>query len=181
MKIYTKTGDKGFTSLVTGTRVPKQHERIEAYGTVDELNAYIGLLRDTVVCPDHKSTLVKVQNDLFVIGSNLATDEKEVKFTLPELEEGDITLLEKEIDRMDKQLEPMRNFILPGGHVVVSHCHVARTICRRAERRTYQVAETNPVDEVILVYLNRLSDFLFTLARMLSVEFQAEEIPWKTK
>ena len=181
VKIYTKTGDKGYTSLVTGTRVPKQHFRIEAYGTVDELNSQIGLLRDSVKDEKQKETLIKVQNDLFVIGSNLATDEKEVKYELPSLDDTDVVFLEKEIDRMDQSLEPMRNFILPGGHPVVSYCHIARTICRRAERRTYTLAEQNTVDERILIYLNRLSDYLFTLARMLIVDFQAEEIPWRAK
>ncbi len=181
MKIYTKTGDKGFTSLVTGTRVPKQHDRIEAYGTIDELNSYIGLLRDSMVDEEQKEVLIKIQNHLFVIGSVLATDEKEIKYELPTLDETDVSLLEKQIDKMDSSLEPMRNFILPGGHPVVSYCHIARAVCRRAERRVFALLENCKVDERVTIYLNRLSDFLFTLARMLSVGFQAEEIPWRAK
>ena len=178
MKIYTKTGDKGKTSLVTGTRVHKYHPRLEAYGTVDELNSYIGLLRDSIENPNHRQALEAVQNCLFVIGSNLAADEKEVSYKLPSISGEDVTFLEREIDAMDAQLEPMRYFVLPGGHTVVSFCHIARTVCRRAERQAYHVAENAAVDEQLLVYLNRLSDYLFVLARMLTKDFGVREIPW---
>lgn len=181
MKIYTKTGDKGQTSLIGGTRVPKHHIRIEAYGTVDELNSWIGLLRD-MISDDHvKTTLIEVQDRLFTIGSSLAADPEKSKMKLPELNEADVTLLEKEIDAMDLLLPPMKSFVLPGGHEIVSHCHIARCICRRAERCVIHLTETSPVNEVVIHYLNRLSDYLFTLSRKLSADLGAKEIPWEPR
>lgn len=185
MKIYTKTGDLGKTSLYGGTRVSKSDIRIEAYGTVDELNAYIGLIRDLEVAPIHQDFLLSIQNKLFVIGAFLATPlEKRIKkngedrLTIGEINTDDIEVLEKEIDRLDAQLEPMTHFILPGGHVVVSHCHIARTICRRAERVCVELQQQEPTHIDIISYLNRLSDYLFVLARMLSKDLQVQEIKW---
>jgi cob(I)alamin adenosyltransferase len=178
MKIYTKKGDDGTTGLLGGTRVPKHHLRIEAYGTVDELNSYLGLLRD--LAPAHKEILLFIQDRLFTLGSHLAVDPShEGKMKLPEIHEADVTALETAMDTMDESLEPMRNFILPGGNVVVSHCHIARTICRRAERCVAALNDHEKVDDLIMHYLNRLSDYLFVLSRKLTVEFNAEEIPWK--
>ncbi len=180
-KIYTKTGDKGQTSLIGGTRVPKHHIRIEAYGTVDELNSWIGLLRDQEINTSHKTILAEIQDRLFTIGSNLAADPEKSKMTLPDLKQEDITLLEKEIDKMNDVLPTMRSFILPGGHTIVSYCHIARCVCRRAERNTIHLSETGPVADLVIMYLNRLSDYLFMLARQLSFDLQATEIPWKPR
>jgi cob(I)alamin adenosyltransferase len=181
MKIYTKTGDKGQTSLIGGTRVPKHHIRIEAYGTVDELNSWIGLLRDTIEDNHVKEILVEAQDRLFTIGSILASDPEKSKMKLPELKNEDVELLEKEIDAMDKIVPPMKNFVLPGGHPTVSHIHIARCICRRAERCTIHLTESAPVEEIVIHYLNRLSDYLFMLARKVSHDLNAEEIPWKAR
>ena len=181
MKIYTKTGDKGQTSLIGGTRVPKHHIRIEAYGTVDELNSWTGLLRDMVNNDHMQKILIEVQDRLFTIGSLLAADPGKSKMKLPELKEEDVKLLENEIDEMDKVLPPMKSFVLPGGDEIVSHCHIARCICRRAERCVIHLTETSPVDEIIIHYLNRLSDYLFTLSRKLSMDLGAKEIPWEPR
>jgi cob(I)alamin adenosyltransferase len=181
MKIYTKTGDKGQTSLIGGTRVPKHHIRIEAYGTVDELNSWVGLLRDTIADTHVKTILIEVQDRLFTIGSLLAADPERSKMKLPELKDEDVTLLEKEIDAMDKVVPPMKSFVLPGGNEIVSHCHITRCICRRAERCTIHLTETSPVSDIIIQYLNRLSDYLFMLSRKLSMDLGAEEIPWKPR
>jgi cob(I)alamin adenosyltransferase len=181
MKIYTKTGDKGQTSLIGGTRVPKNHIRIEAYGTVDELNSWIGLLRDTITDTKVNSLLIEIQDRLFTIGSILATDPEKSKMKLPELHNDDIVKLEQEIDAIDKVVPPMKSFVLPGGHPVVSHCHIARCICRRAERCTIHLTEEFPVEEIVIQYLNRLSDYLFMLSRKLSHDLGAEEIPWKPR
>jgi len=180
MKVYTKTGDKGQTSLVGGTRVPKTHVRIEAYGTVDELNSWIGALRDQPACAAQMEDLIKIQDRLFVIGSNLAL-EKPGKFNIPVLEEEDVLFMENWIDEMEKSLEPMRNFILPGGHIAVSTCHISRTVCRRAERQVIRMAEEIDVDEKIIRFLNRLSDLLFVYSRKLACETGAEQIPWLPK
>jgi len=178
-KIYTKTGDKGQTSLIGGTRVPKYHPRIEAYGTIDELKSYIGLLRDQDVSDEIRELLLEIQDRLFTIESQLAYDpETKLSRPLPEIEENDITLLEKAIDSMNTELEPLSSFILPGGHVAVSHCHVARCICRRAERITIRLSEIHPVDILNIKYLNRLSDYLFVLARKIGKDLNAPEIPW---
>lgn len=183
MKIYTKKGDSGKTSLIGGTRVPKHHLRIETYGTVDELNSYIGLIRDQSIKEEDVKVLLEIQDRLFTIGSHLASDPEKGKMKLPELYLEDISFLEKQIDLMDENLEEMRSFVLPGGHPVVSYSHIARCVCRRAERCTVQLAEESEVDEKIVTYLNRLSDYLFTLSRKLTVDFKAKEIPWipKTK
>lgn len=181
MKIYTKTGDKGQTSLIGGTRVPKHHIRIEAYGTVDELNSWVGLLRDTVNDTPVKELLTEIQDRLFTIGSLLASDPEKSKMKLPELHPDDVTRLEKEIDAIDKIVPPMKSFVLPGGHPIVSHCHITRCICRRAERHTIHLSEAHPVADIIVQYLNRLSDYLFMLARKLSHDLGAEEIPWKPR
>jgi cob(I)alamin adenosyltransferase len=181
MKIYTKTGDKGQTSLIGGTRVPKHHIRIESYGTVDELNSYIGLLRDQEMETHNREVLLEVQDRLFTIGSSLASDPEKSKMKIPELHEEDITLLEKEIDAMNELLPPMRNFVLPGGHTTVSFCHIARCVCRRAERLTIELSETSPVNALVIKYLNRLSDYLFVLSRKLAQDLRAEETPWKPR
>lgn len=178
MKIYTKTGDKGQTSLIGGTRVPKHHIRIEAYGTVDELNSWIGLLRDTIAEEHVQTILIEVQDRLFTIGSSLAADPEKSKMKLPELKEEDVTLLENEIDAMDGVLPTMKSFVLPGGNEIVSHCHIARCICRRAERCVSHLTETSPVNETVIHYLNRLSDYLFTLSRKLTMDLGAKETPW---
>jgi cob(I)alamin adenosyltransferase len=183
LKIYTKTGDKGTTSLIGGTKVPKSHLRIEAYGTVDELNSYIGLCKDLLTDKQSKTILQEIQDRLFTIGSSLACDpEKELKMKIPDLKEDDVTLLEKEIDRMNEILPPMKNFILPGGNVTVSHLHIARCICRRAERCCVRLEfEKEEIEPIIIKYLNRLSDHLFVLARYTSHQLKAEEIPWKPR
>ena len=182
MKIYTKTGDKGQTSLFGGERVPKHHLRIESYGTVDELNSYIGLVRDHGVGEDNLPVLLEVQDRLFTLGSMLATpDDKGGKIKIPQLVETDVEYLEKEIDRMNEELPPLKSFVLPGGHVAVSHCHVARTICRRAERITTALAEVEEVNPLVVTYLNRLSDYLFTLARLLAHRLNATETPWQPR
>lgn len=180
MKIYTKTGDKGTTSLVSGRRVSKTHQRIAAYGTVDELNAHMGMLRDQPVNQVRYDELVQIQDRLFVIGSLLADDPDKPMAGLPELAESDVALLEASIDRMNEQLPPMRNFVLPGGHVSVSAGHIARVVCRRAERECLLLSESAPgtVSEVILRYLNRLSDYLFVLTRYMASELKAKEVPW---
>jgi cob(I)alamin adenosyltransferase len=178
-KIYTKGGDKGETSLLGGTRVPKYHERIEAYGTLDELNSFIGLLCDHVDDAETKGTLIKIQNNVFVAESHLAADKSEDRDRLPLLTDDDILFLENEIDRMNVYLPELISFILPGGHPVVSFCHVARTVCRRAERLTIKLGEKYPVDNIIVRYLNRLSDYFFVLARKFSFDFNAHEILWK--
>jgi cob(I)alamin adenosyltransferase len=181
-KIYTKTGDKGQTSLIGGTRVPKYHPRIEAYGTVDELKSYIGLIRDHDIADDSKTLLLEIQDRLFTIESQLAYDpDTELSRPLPEIYEEDIRKLEKAIDNMNEVLEPLSSFILPGGHVAVSHCHVARCICRRAERLTIRLAELNPVNPLNIKYLNRLSDYLFVLARKTAHDLHAPETPWKPR
>ena len=179
MKIYTKKGDTGTTQLIGGTRVSKHHIRIDAYGTVDELNSYIGLVADLIPSiPDQKEVLLKVQDRLFVIGSLLAADPEKNKMKLPELTQQDIELLENNIDKMDEQLPQMTHFILPGGHPTVSHCHIARCICRRAERNVTSLNEQSPVEPITIQYLNRLSDYLFTLCRMISKSNGVEEIKW---
>ena len=181
MKIYTKKGDSGKTSLIGGTRVPKHHLRIESYGTIDELNSYIGLIRDQDISAQDVEVLLEIQDRLFTIGSHLAADPGKSKMVLPELLETDITFLENEIDRMDDLLEEMRSFVLPGGHTVVSYSHIARCVCRRAERIAVQLAEESEVDEKIISYLNRLSDYLFTLSRKLTKDLNAKEIAWVPK
>lgn len=180
-KIYTKTGDKGLTSLIGGTRLPKQHLRIEAYGTVDELNSHLGLLRDVIKDKTTYELVVHLQDRLFTIGSHLASDPVKGKMQLPPITENDVKILEDAIDAIDKVVPPMKSFVLPGGHVFVSYCHIARCVCRRAERAVLRLSETEPVEEIHSKYLNRLSDYLFMLSRWLTLELKAEEIPWKPK
>ena len=181
MKIYTKTGDQGTTSLFGGKRVSKSDLRIDAYGTVDELNSYIGLLRDQEVNKKRKEVLVEIQDRLFTVGSILATEPGNTKVKIPALIETDISLLEKEIDQMDLQLPPMKFFVLPGGHPSVSFGHVARTVCRRAERLVIALDHNEKVDELVVKYLNRLSDYLFVLCRMMTQELGVEETAWKPR
>ena len=182
-KIYTKTGDKGSTALIGGTKVLKSHLRIEAYGTVDELNSYIGLCGDLIEEKNSRTLLKSIQDRLFTIGSSLACDpEKEPKMKLPDLRDEDVTALEKDIDSMNESLPVMRNFILPGGHPVVAHIHIARCICRRAERSVVRLlADNNEVESIIITYLNRLSDYLFVLARFIAKDLNAEEIAWRPR
>ena len=180
MKIYTKKGDKGETSLIGGSRVSKTHTRIEAYGTVDELNSVIGVIRDTARFREPDEFLVSIQNLLFTIGSELAS-APDSKMNIPMLQERDIEALEKEMDRMNEQLPDLKNFILPGGDLTASHCHVARCVCRRAERRVVALAAEAEIDEKIIRYLNRLSDFLFVLARYYTHQHKGVETAWKTR
>jgi cob(I)alamin adenosyltransferase len=181
IKIYTKTGDKGQTSLIGGTRLPKHHIRIEAYGTVDELNSHIGLVRDSISEKELFDLLIEIQDRLFTMGSLLAADPEKNKMVLPHLSEQDVELLEKAIDKMNESLPEMKHFVLPGGHTTVSQCHVARCVCRRAERAVLKLAENEKVDEITYKYLNRLSDYLFVLSRKLSFDLKAQEIPWKPR
>lgn len=178
MKIYTKTGDKGETSLIGGTRVPKFHLRIECYGTVDELNSYIGLIQCQDIAAHEQQLLKEIQDRLFTIGSSLAADPERSKMKIPDLRPADILLLEKEMDAMNEVLPELRHFILPGGNTVVSYCHIARCICRRAERLAVHLATESFVDENITIYLNRLSDYLFVLARKMSFDCRAPENIW---
>ena len=180
-KIYTKTGDKGLTGLIGGTRIPKFDIRIEAYGTVDELNSYIGLVRDQAIDENSRTILIEIQDRLFTIGSLLAADPKKNKMLLPQISESDIELLEKQIDAMNEHLPEMKSFVLPGGHTTVSFCHIARCVCRRAERCVLRLNEEQPINELIYKYLNRLSDFLFVLSRKLVLDNNAEETPWKPR
>lgn len=183
IKIYTRVGDKGTTSLLGGAKVPKSHLRIEAYGTVDELNSHIGLCRDLLTDEASRNQLKEVQDRLFTIGSNLAYEpEKGTRIALPDLREADVELLELEIDRMETVLPEMKNFILPGGHPTVSQLHIARCVSRRAERCCVRIQEEGQeLAPLILPYLNRLSDYLFVLARYIGHMSHAEEIPWKPR
>lgn len=185
MKIYTKTGDAGKTSLIGGVRVPKYHLRLEAYGTLDELNAYLGLVRDQNIDTHSSDILLKIQTELFTLGAMLATPpEKELlksgkeRLNIEKTNDDKVALLENEIDSMNETLPAMTNFILPGGHTTVSYCHVARCICRRAERIATQLSDESTVNPQILIYLNRLSDYLFVLARKLTLDTKSQEIPW---
>jgi len=181
MKIYTKTGDTGSTSLFGGRRVSKAELRIDTYGTVDELNSHIGLLRDQPVNAERKNTLIEIQDRLFTTGSILATEPGNTKLKIPALTETDIQFLEKEIDSMESSLPPMKSFVLPGGHQSVSFCHIARTVCRRAERLAVALNNQEKIDELVIKYLNRLSDYLFVLSRKMTHELNAEETPWKPR
>lgn len=198
LKIYTKTGDKGLTALIGGTKVPKNHLRIDAYGTIDELNSFIGLLNDQLAAnssPSNPSAnpqpihlpadnlLREIQDRLFTIGASLACDpDKEPKLKIPDLKEEDLTLLEKEMDRMDEELPPMKSFILPGGHIAVSTAHIARCVCRRAERICVGMQEEGLfIEPIVLKYINRLSDYLFVLARYTAHQLHVPEVPWKPR
>lgn len=181
MKIYTKTGDKGTTALFGGKRVSKADLRIDAYGTVDELNSWIGVLRDLPVNQARLPELLEIQDRLFTLGSILAVEPGNTKVKVPKLEVGDVTFLEQKIDEMETHLEAMKNFVLPGGHPSVSFGHVARTVCRRAERLVIAVHTAEPVEDVVIQYLNRLSDYLFVLCRKMTTELKAAETPWKPR
>lgn len=185
MKIYTKTGDAGKTSLFGGTRVSKAHIRIESYGTVDELNSHIGLVKDQNINPLYKDILIKIQNDLFTIGAMLATPEDKAllkngkeRLSIPKINTDAVLFLESEIDKLEEFLPGMTNFVLPGGHTTVSFCHIARCVCRRAERLVTHLSENTAVNKEIIIYLNRLSDYLFVLARKLTYDAGVQEIPW---
>ena len=182
-KIYTKTGDLGRTSLIGGTKVPKSNIRIESYGTVDELNSFIGLAGDYLPDNTIKGVLKEIQDRLFTIGSSLASDpDKELLMKIPDLKDEDVRLLENEIDTMNEVLPAMKNFILPGGHVAVSTVHITRCVCRRAERLCVGMKESGVfVDPLVIKYLNRLSDYLFVLARYVGHILNVEEIVWKAR
>lgn len=182
-KIYTKTGDLGKTSLIGGTKVPKSHLRIETYGTVDELNSYIGLIIDLIEDVPSKNILKEVQDRLFTVGSSLACDpDKAPSIKIPDLKESDIVLLENEIDRMEEVLPPMKHFILPGGHVAISSTHVARCICRRAERLCVNMQQHDLfVDPLVIKFINRLSDYLFVLSRYVGYLLNVAEVIWKPR
>jgi cob(I)alamin adenosyltransferase len=181
MKIYTKKGDKGETGLLGGTRVAKSHIRIESYGTVDELNSWLGLIRDQEMDIHTKQILIHIQDRLFTIGSHLASDPSKKGIKVPDIKEEGITLLEEEIDKMNEALPEMKNFVLPGGHTTISYCHIARCVCRRAERNVVHLSSKEKVEDIVIKYLNRLSDYLFVLARKFSHDLNAEEIPWKPR
>lgn len=178
MKVYTRTGDAGTTGLLGGTRLPKNHIRIEAYGSVDELNANIGLLRDQDALARYRAELITIQEDLFVLGSHLASDPEKNKMKLPELRPDRIEQLEMAMDALDATLPEMRNFVLPGGHPAISQCHVTRCVCRRAERATIALAQTSFVQDATIRYLNRLSDYFFVLSRKITQDLDVEETPW---
>ena len=179
MKIYTRAGDRGTSTLLGGNIVPKDHPRLEAYGTLDELNAWIGLIRDQLTEDAMRETLMRIQDRLMVGSAVLASEKKEAPVALPELLEADVIFLEEEIDRMDQELQPLQSFILPGGHTTVSYCHLARTTCRRAERHSIQFMKNSDQTGLLVKYLNRLSDYLFTLARKMASDLKIEEIPWQ--
>lgn len=179
MKIYTKKGDKGETFLLGGAKVSKANIRIESYGTVDELNSWLGLIRDQDIDIKTRKFLLHIQDRLFVIGAHLAAVPNRLKIKIPDITDENVIALEREIDKMNEILPAMKYFILPGGHPVVSYCHIARCVCRRAERKVVLLASQEQVENIIIKYLNRLSDYLFVLARKFSYDFQAQEIPWK--
>lgn len=179
-KIYTKTGDAGETGLFGGARLPKNHIRIEAYGTVDELNSFLGLVRDHLQEEQIRKVLKDIQDRLFTIGAALATAPGKAS-AAPDITDADIKLLETEMDRMESHLEPLKNFILPGGHPAVSYAHVARSVCRRAERMVVALHQNEPVNELLLKYLNRLSDYCFMLARYIAKELDVKEVIWTSR
>ncbi|QYH38816.1 cob(I)yrinic acid a,c-diamide adenosyltransferase [Algoriphagus sp. NBT04N3] len=181
MKIYTKTGDQGITSLLGGVRVPKSDLRIDAYGTIDELNSYVGLLRDQEVNNSRSDILKEIQDRLFTIGADLATVPGKDKVKKPDLHAEDIQMLEHQMDSMEADLPPLTAFILPGGHQSVSFCHLARTVCRRAERLAVELASYEQVNEMVIQYLNRLSDYFFVLGRKMAQELDVEEVTWKPR
>lgn len=177
-KIYTKSGDQGETSLFGGKRVSKDDLRIEAYGTVDELNANLGYLSDLIEETSFKAFLFKIQNQLFNIGALLAVDPAQ-DFKMPGIDENDVKMIEEEIDKMEEELTPLKNFILPAGNPIISHCHIVRCVCRRAERRVISLSKREEVEELIIHFLNRLSDYLFVLSRWLGQHLGVEEVKWQ--
>lgn len=179
MKIYTKAGDRGTSTLLGGNIVPKDHPRLEAYGTLDELNSWMGLIRDQLSDEEMRGTLLKIQDRIMVGSTILASEKKDSAVPVPELHEEDIGFLEMEIDRMDQELEPLQFFILPGGHTTVSYCHLARTTCRRAERYSVKFIKNSDQTAILVKYLNRLSDYLFILARKIAWELKIEEKIWQ--
>ena len=181
MKIYTKTGDKGETSLIGGKRVPKYDDRVEAYGTIDELNSHLGLIRDLCEEKQEKDLLLMIQDRLFTAASNVASDSAKALEKMPLLLESDIVILEKKIDQMNEKLPDLVQFILPGGHILASYTHIARTICRRAERLTIKVQTDEIPNQIVVKYLNRLSDFLFVLARKFANELGSGDVHWNSK
>ncbi len=181
MKVYTKKGDSGTTQLIGGTRVSKSTLRIEAYGTIDELNSYVGLIRDQNIDSLYKTQLIEIQDRLFTIGSSLAADPEKSSMKIPDLHESDVEFLENAMDEMDKELPEMKFFVLPGGHTTVSFCHIARCICRRGERVIVDLHATEYVNEIICKYINRLSDYLFVLSRKITKDLNVEEQPWKPR
>ncbi len=180
-KIYTKTGDAGETSLIGGVRVPKYHLRIESYGTVDELNSYLGIIKDTIQFDEIEEVLYQIQDRLFTVGSNLASDPEKSKMKLPDVIESDIEFLELQIDEMNEVLPELKNFVLPGGNLVASYCHVARCVCRRAERLVVHLASESEVNPIVVKYLNRLSDYLFVLSRYIVFKQGGQEVVWRPR
>ena len=178
-KIYTKTGDAGTTSLWGGARVPKHHIRIESYGTVDELNSHLGIVADMLQTPDLQTFIRQIQSRLFTLGAILATLPNKQNLQTPDLYPRDVEQLEQAIDALESELPPLKNFILPGGHPAVSHCHVARCVCRRAERLAVALHELEPIVPLVMQYLNRLSDYLFVLSRKMAKDLGVEEIIWQ--
>jgi cob(I)alamin adenosyltransferase len=181
MKIYTKKGDNGTTGLIGGTRILKSSLRIEAYGTIDELNSYIGLVRDQDINEHYKKQLIEIQDRLFTIGSSLAADPEKSTMKIPDLKASDIEVLEKWMDEMEAALPEMKNFVLPGGHQTVSFCHVARCVCRRGERIIVDLSQHEFVADLIISYVNRLSDYLFVLSRKITLDLGTVEQPWKPR
>lgn len=181
MKIYTKKGDNGTTGLIGGTRILKSSLRIEAYGTIDELNSYIGLVRDQDINENYKKQLIEIQDRLFTIGSSLAADPEKSTMKIPDLHASDIEVLEKWMDEMEKVLPEMKNFVLPGGHQTVSFCHVARCVCRRGERIIVDLNQHEFVADLVISYINRLSDYLFVLSRKITLDLGAIEQPWQPR
>lgn len=180
-KVYTKKGDDGTTALFGGARRKKYDVRIEAYGSVDELNSYLGLIRDQDIHETFKTQLLEIQDRLFTLGAILASDPSKSNLKVPSLALADVTFLENAMDKMDEDLPAMKSFVLPGGHTTVSFIHIARCICRRTERQIVNLHDLEPVEEVILQYINRLSDYLFVLSRKVSLDLSAEEIPWEPR
>lgn len=178
MRVYTRTGDKGKTSLASGNRVSKFHPRLEAYGSVDELNSHLGLLSSEVPDLEAKKLILRIQNRVFAISSRLAVDDESMAAKLPRIKDADIVDLENDMDRMLDLLPPLNNFILPGGHPLVAQCHVARTVCRRVERIMVSLAEQIEIDENMIIYINRLSDYLFVLARKTGKDLNIQELLW---
>jgi cob(I)alamin adenosyltransferase len=179
MKIYTKKGDSGSTQLLGGTIVKKNHIRLECYGTIDELNAFVGNIYDDIEKKSHKKFLYKIQNQLFNLGSCIAYDGKKSTLNLPNISKNDVSLIESEIDKIDNKLPVLKNFILPSGHTIASKCHIARTVCRRAERNLIAIEQDESINHLHLIYLNRLSDYLFVLARSILMENDIPAVEWQ--